>query len=227
MNEYFKLGILLLINLIMFKIGGLFGGLIGLAIVVIKTLNLFGLTRGISFGRGSIQEGIAYTKDYIGPYTANEKAFEDAMNLIETFKLEGFGLFAIYFDKPGEVEESKMRASIGIYKINRGFPDKMSDEFERFISNNGYNYNELPLTTALSSEWKYFNRFTMMQGIKKYYEKLAYNLKDNGFLNTFRLKGKEKDLKVVIEYYDISKKVINFYVPFVNTSKFLVFKKDK
>lgn len=224
MNTYLKLLILLGINALAFKIAGFWPGIICLAIVIYKVLSMFGITRNPSLFRGSFVEGITFTKDYFGPYSQNYKAFQDALTLIRNYQLKDFFVIAIYYDKPGSVEESKMRSSIGIYKKNKGFPDKVSDELERYCAENGYNYNELPSCTSLYSSWDYSNMFTMMLGIKKFYSLLEKKLKDTAFKKSFRIK--EEEIKVTIELYD-SDTSMSFYVPLLNASKFLVFKKDK
>lgn len=224
MNAYAKLGILLLVSLAAFKIAGFWPGIVCLCISVYKTLNIFGIIRNPSLFKGSFVEGVAFTKDYIGSYSTNQKAFEECNKIIKDFNLKDFHVIAIYYDKPGSVEENKMRSSIGIYKQNRGFPDKLSDEVERYMKENGYNYNELPSCSSLYSSWEFVNMFSLLIGIKKFYTLLENQLKNKDFKRNFRVK--EEEIKVNIELY-ISDHNVNFYVPLLNASKFLIFKKDK
>ncbi len=223
MNPYLKILILVVVDLISFKLAGFWFGLIATGIVVYKILSIIGVLRKPGFFRGPFYEGVSFTKDYVGPYSNQEKAYEEAINLINLFKLEDFSVIGFFYDTPGKVEDSKLRCSIGIYKKNVGFPEKFSEEFERYCEQNGYNKNELPNATSLYSSWEYFNTFTLKLGISKFYSAFNENLKNASFKRTFNIN--ESKLKASIELY--GKNTVEFFIPLLNGDKFMLFKKDK
>lgn len=220
---YFKIGLYLFINLLAYLIGGFWIGLIAFCIVVYKLLDIFGFIRKITFYRGSFGDGIVFTKDYYGPYDNLSQAFNEAKKLIATYQLKDFYVIGIYYDKHDSPDKNKLRSSIGIYKQNRGFPDKVPEEFERYCEKNEYNKNELPNSSSVYCNWEFFNDFTLTTGIKKYYSLLDSKLKDSSFKKLFKVD--EKKVKVIVEVY--KEKEVNFYVPLLNVDKFMLFKKDK
>ena len=220
---YFKIALYLIINLVVYYFGGFWLGLIGLCIVIFRLLNIFGITRSITFYRGSFGDGIVFTKDYYGPYNNQQQAFNEAKKLISTYQLKDFLVIGIYYDKPDSPDQNKLRSSIGIYKPNRGFPDKVPEEFERYCEKNEYNKNELPNSNSLYCSWDFFNAFTLIIGIKKYYNLLNSKINDPSFKRIFKID--EKKVKVIVEVY--KEKEVSFYVPLLNVDKFMLFKKDK
>ena len=220
---YWKIGLYLIINLLAFKLGGFWLGLIALCIVIYKLLDMFGIIRNIIFYRGSFGDGIVFTKDYYGSYNNLQQAFNEAKKLISTYQLKDFSIIGIYYDKADSPDQNKLRSSIGIYKQNRGFPDKVPEEFERYCQNNEYNKNELPNTSSLYASWDYFNTFTLITGIKKFKSTLYSKLKDPSFKRLFKVD--ESKVKVIVEVY--KEKEVNFYVPLLNVDKFMLFQKDK
>ena len=219
----FYVGLYLIINLLAFKLGGFWIGLIALCIVIYKVLDMFGIIRNIIFYKGSFGDGIVFTKDYYGSYNNLQQAFNEAKKLISTYQLKDFLIIGIYYDKADSPDQNKLRSSIGIYKQNRGFPDKVPEEFERYCQNNEYNKNELPNTSSLYASWDYFNTFTLITGIKKFKSTLYSKLKDPSFKRLFKVD--ENKVKVIVEVY--KEKEVNFYVPLLNVDKFMLFKKDK
>jgi len=224
MNPLIRIAIMFFVDLLIYKFLGFWLGLIGLGFVIYRTLSILGFTRSPSFFRANFADGIAFLKDYQGPFYKNKAAFEDAANLIKTFKLKDYIIIGMYFDKPGEVEENKLRYSIGIFKKNKGFPEKPPEELERHCISNGYNYVELPDASSLFSSWEFSSSFTMMIGIQKFNTSLKKNLEDADFKRTYRIK--DGACKVIIELYE-TESMIHFYIPLLNTDKFLVYKKDK
>ena len=162
-------------------------------------------------------------EDYYGPYYNLQKAFDDAKKLISTYQLKDFLIIGIYYDKDDSPDQSKLRSSIGIYKPNRGFPDKVPEEFERYCKENEYNKNELPNSNSIYASWEYFNVFTLMNGIKKFKSSLYSKIKDPSFKRLFKVD--ESKVKVIVEVY--KEKEVNFYVPLLNVDKFMLFQKDK
>ena len=220
---YWKIGLYLIINLLAFKLGGFWLGLIALCIVIYKLLDMFGIVRNIIFYKGSFADGIVFTKDYYGSYNNLQQAFNDAQKLISTFQLKDFCIIGIYYDKADSPDQNKLRSSIGIYKPNRGFPDKVPEEFERYCQNNEYNQSELPNTNSLYASWDYFNIFTLINGIRKFKSTLYSKIKDPSFKRLYKVD--ENKIKVIVEVY--KEKEVNFYVPLLNVDKFMLFKKDK
>ena len=220
---YWKIGLYLIINLLAFKLGGFWLGLIALCIVIYKLLDMFGIIRNIIFYRGSFGDGIVFTKDYYGSYNNLQQAFNEAKKLISTYQLKDFSIIGIYYDKADSPDQNKLRSSIGIYKQNRGFPDKVPEEFERYCQNNEYNKNELPNSNSIYASWDYFNTFTLINGIKKFKSVLYSKLKDPSFKRLFKVD--ENKVKVIVEVY--KEKEVNFYVPLLNVDKFMLFQKDK
>ena len=220
---YWKIGLYLIINLLAFKLGGFWLGLIALCIVIYKLLDMFGIIRNINIYKGSFGDGIVFTKDYYGSYNNLQQAFNEAKKLISTYQLKDFSIIGIYYDKADSPDQNKLRSSIGIYKQNRGFPDKVPEEFERYCQNNEYNKNELPNTSSLDASWDYFNTFTLIAGIKKFKSTLYTKIKDPSFKRLFKVD--ESKVKVIVEVY--KEKEVNFYVPLLNVDKFMLFQKDK
>lgn len=223
MNPFVLIGGALLIDIIIFKILGFWLGMIGLVSVVYLVLKELGIIRSIIPSKCSFIEGVAFTKDYVGPYNENQKAFQDALDITKKFNLTNFSIIALYYDSPEKTEKNKLRASIGIYRSYYVSKEKVPDELERYCIENGYNKSILPNSMSLYSDWKFSNVFAMMQGIKKFYGMIGPNLKDPTFQRQFRFK--EADIKVSIEVYEKDK--ICFYMPYMSVDKFLVFKKDK
>ena len=220
---YWKIPLYLIISLLAFKLGGFWIGLIALCIVIYKLLDMFGIIRNIIIYKGSFGDGIVFTKDYYGSYNNLQQAFNEAKKLISTYQLKDFSIIGIYYDKADSPDQNKLRSSIGIYKQNRGFPDKVPEEFERYCQNNEYNKNELPNTSSLYASWDYFNTFTLITGIKKFKSTLYSKLKDPSFKRLFKVD--ENKVKVIVEVY--KEKEVNFYVPLLNVDKFMLFQKDK
>ena len=200
--------------------------------ILVYALYILGFLRSPTIFRGSFVEGIVFLKDYQGSYNKNMAAFEEAAKIIKTFKLDQeekgkqkFGLIGIYYDRPGEVEESKLRCSIGIYQRNIGFPEKPSRELESYCNENNYYYAELPSASSIYGEWKYPTFFTLTLGIKKFFSKLKKSINDASFLKSYRLNSNMK-FDIIIEVYESDSKV-SFYVPYFNVDKFRLYKSDK
>ena len=197
-------------------------GLIGLAIILFRLLYILGFLRSITIYRGAFNEGMAYLKDYQGSYR-NSEPYKEAAYLIKSFKdLGKFVIIGIFYDKPGEVPEDKLRSSIGVYCKNVGFPDAISKELESYFQTNNYYSVEFPTTSCLCSSWDYSNSFVMMLGIMKFYKVLKQSLEDVMFKKTFKIR---EEPKTVIELYPSENK-IQFWVPTFNQDKFFVYKKE-
>ena len=225
MNPFFSIILLIYTNYLVYHFSGIFLGLVSSLIVIYKISYIFGKTRTPTLFLGSFQQGLSYTKDYFGSYTQHQGAFEEARKLIKKYNLKDFVLIALYYDKPGSMDDNKLRSSIGIYKRSRWSPEKMSEEFEKYCEQNGYNKSELSDTSSLCCIWDYFNYNTMMIGIQKFYKLLDLKIRDDNFKKTFNID--ENKTKISIEVYENIDSNIIFYVPLINTENFMVFKKNK
>ena len=217
--------ILIGIDIFIFKYIGFYPGIIFLVVISYIFLKKLGFLRKPGIFRGNFPEGVVFLKDYQGPFYKANTAFKEASNLIKTFQLKDYAIIAFYYDRPGEVEESKLRYSVGIYKKNKGFPDKPSGDLENHCKTNNYYYAELPNSSSLYSFWEYSNAFTLMLGIKKFYTILNNSLNDNDFRRTFKIQDKNFKIKVGVEVYESGSKM-EFFIPLMNTEKFLLYKKD-
>ena len=221
MNPFIRLVLLLAVDIYIFMNFGKLYGFLGLGVIIFRFLHIFGFTRSPQIYRGAFSEGVAYLKDYQGSYK-NPEAYKEAAYLINTYKLKGFLVIGIFYDKPGEVPEEKLRSSIGIYRRNQGFPDPVPKEFESYCQTNNYYSVDLPMNSCIYSTWEFSNSFTMVMGIMKFYALMKKNLEDAMFRKMYKIK---ENPKVCIELYESESK-LEFYIPIANEDKFLVYKKD-
>ena len=221
MNPFIRLVLLLAVDIYIFMNFGKLYGFLGLGVIIFRFLHIFGFTRSPQIYRGAFSEGVAYLKDYQGSYK-NPEAYKEAAYLINTYKLKGFLVIGIFYDKPGEVPEEKLRSSIGIYRRNQGFPDPVPKEFESYCQTNNYYSVDLPMNSCIYSTWEFSNSFTMVMGIMKFYALMKKNLEDAMFRKMYKIK---ENPKVCIELYESESKM-EFYIPIANEDKFLVYKKE-
>ena len=221
MNPFIRLVLLLAVDIYIFMNFGKLYGFLGLGVIIFRFLHIFGFTRSPQIYRGAFSEGVAYLKDYQGSYK-NPEAYKEAAYLINTYKLKGFLVIGIFYDKPGEVPEEKLRSSIGIYRRNQGFPDPVPKEFESYCQTNNYYSVDLPMNSCIYSTWEFSNSFTMVMGIMKFYALMKKNLEDAMFRKMYKIK---ENPKVCIELYESESK-LEFYIPIANEDKFLVYKKE-
>ena len=221
MNPFIRLVLLLAVDIYIFMNFGKLYGFLGLGVIIFRFLHIFGFIRSPQIYRGAFSEGVAYLKDYQGSYK-NPEAYKEATYLINTYKLKGFLVIGIFYDRPGEVPEEKLRSSIGIYRRNQGFPDPVPKEFESYCQTNNYYSADLPMNSCIYSTWEFSNSFTMVMGIMKFYALMKKNLEDAMFRKMYKIK---ENPKVCIELYESESK-LEFYIPIANEDKFLVYKKD-
>ena len=221
MNPFIRLVLLLAVDIYIFMNFGKLYGFLGLGVIIFRFLHIFGFTRSPQIYRGAFSEGVAYLKDYQGSYK-NPEAYKEAAYLINTYKLKGFLVIGIFYDRPGEVPEEKLRSSIGIYRRNQGFPDPVPKEFESYCQTNNYYSVDLPMNSCIYSTWEFSNSFTMVMGIMKFYAMMKKNLEDAMFRKMYKIK---ENPKVCIELYESESK-LEFYIPIANEDKFLVYKKE-
>ena len=211
------------LDIIIFKFIGFYPGLIFLGILAYMFLKKLGFIRKPGIFRGNFPEGIVFLKDYQGSYGQSFIAHKEASNIIQTFKLKDYSVIGLYYDKQGEVEDSKLRYSYGIYKMNKGFPEKPDGDLENYCKSNNYFYHEVPNSSSLYSFWEYSNPFTMLLGIRKFIALIKQSLNDPDFKRTFKIQ--DTNLKVRIFVFSNESK-LNFYIPIIGADKFLLYKKD-
>ena len=116
-NLLITVGIAVLVDLFIFKYISFYLGLLVCCGIIYHILKKIGIAfRSPSIFKGSFLDGVAFLKDYEGDFISDRKAFEEAKNIIKTFKLDknekvddNYLVMGIYYDKPGEVENSKLR----------------------------------------------------------------------------------------------------------------------
>ena len=224
MHTYFKIALLFLLNYFSFTLAGIWYGLISLGMTIYKILSYIGITRTPKILIGRFEEGITYTKDYYGSYTKHKEAFYEASRLIKTYNLKNYIIIALYYDSPTSVEEDKLRSSIGVY-IKKELHNKESEEFENYCLSHGFNKNQLPCSPSLYSNWEYFNFFSMIIGVQKFYKIMFTNLGNGYYKKKYNID--ESKIKNMIEVYEDLGTSMTFYVPIENNDKFMVFKKNK
>jgi hypothetical protein len=206
---------------------GLSGFLIGLGITVYKVLNSFGFIRSINISKLSFTGGIIYYKEYTGSYKKIGENFKDIAEIIKKFKLSDYCIIAIYYDDAEKTEENKQKAIYGLYKKINVKNFKPNDDLEEYLKEHKYIKGELSNTNSLYASWEYVNIFSMLLGIKKFYQTLHKNLKDEHFKKLYRIK--EDQFKLCIELYD-SDTSMSFFIPLINHEQFMLhkdLKKDK
>lgn len=227
MHPLITIFIFILLDMILFKFTGFWGGLLILEIIIYKLFKVFGLYHKQNFLRGSFLGGVSYTKNYIGidHNDKNQLAFIEAENIIKNFNSKDFCLIVLYYDIPFNCDEKKLHYSVGVFKKNTGnLENEKSKEIENYCVKNGYDKKELPSVISLYSNWEYCDNYTMKLGIKKHYNTLQKNLNDENFKKAFNIKN-NTDIKVFIELYKPDT-YINFHVPLEYTEKFLMFKRE-
>ena len=221
MDPFIRLVLLLAVDIYIFIHFGKLYGLLGLGGIIFRFLHIFGFTRSPQIYKGTFNEGVAYLKDYQGSYK-NPEAYKEALNLINTYKLKDFKGIGIFYDKPGEVPEEKLRSSIGIYRKNQDSPEPVPKEFESYCQTNNYYSAELPKNSCIYSTWDYSNVFIMIIGIMKFYALITKNLEDALFRKMHKIK---ENPKLCIELYESESKM-EFYIPIANEDKFFFYKKE-
>lgn len=223
MHPFITIGILLIMDLILFKYTGFWGGLLLLEFIIYKISKILGITNKRNFFRILFVEGVAFTKDYIGSYNEINDYFLKLKKIISTFNLKDFYIISIFYDIPYNYENPNIRCSMGLYKKNLGQNQELlPKEFEKYCFENGFNKNELPGAISLYNSWEYCNEFTMKLGIQNFYKTLIENINDKNFLKALNIKDK-LNINQIIELYE-SDKLVSFYVPLEFTDKFLIFK---
>ena len=222
--------LLLSVSFLMFKFYGITGGILGLIISLVKILYSLGYMKSIKIFKRSFTKGIVFTKDYKGSYKNLQIAFNEVNTLKEKFHLDKSYKIICFFYDNHKVEESKKRSSIGLYKKQSSNDDKIDLNLEDFCKdkNNGFKItvfeNSVP---SLYSNWDFVNFFSMMIGIKKFYDELHDSLKNKYFRRNYKIEN--EDIKVCVELFE-SDSNMTFYVPLNQIDNFLIhddFKQEK
>lgn len=215
-----KLILVFIIDLAIFKFVGLIPGIIGLAALVKKILDFLGFTREIKFSSLSLADGFMYLKDYEGSYKDVGKYLEEAMNIAKKFKKEQrYTLCGVYLDNPDKVQAPKQRMRIGLYKKKDNNKNLKEDEdIVQYLTEKGYKQVTVPCTKSAYASWDYKNNFALIQGIKKFYKTLYTNLQSSNFRNSYKLGNNISDI-FSIELYP-KKDQVCFYIPTGNREAF-------
>ena len=217
---------LLIINVLCFRFGGYWIGVISCFITLYRLLNIYGFTKKIQIFQNHFRPGICYIKDAVDLNTNFTKLFNDITNIIYQKKLNDFGIIVFYYDKFAKVKENEQRFSIGIYKKNYG-NYVVKEEINEFLVKEGFRKHDLVDAKALYCKWDYFINITKKIGIGKFYRLINAKLKSEKFMKAFNIE--ENQLKVAIEVYDefFGNKCLHFYIPFENVDKFILDQKNK
>ena len=120
--------------------------------------------------------------------------------------------------------DNKLKSSRGIY-TKKSFNNKENEELEKFCQENGYNKNELPSSPSVYCNWEYFNFYSMIIGLQKFYKLMFSNLDKGIYKKEYNID--EIKIKTMIEAYDDLESTMTFYVLIQNNDKYMIFKRDK
>ena len=218
--------LLLIMDILCFKLGGYWIGIISCFISFYRLLYIYGITKKAQIFQFHFRPGFCYIKDAINIDTNFDKLFNDIRKMINERNLNDFSIIVFYYDKFGEIKETEQNFSIGIYKKDNG-DYKISDDINEFLVKEGFRKHELFGAKALYCNWDYHNNFTLKIGIRKFYNLIKGKIKSQNFLNAFNII--EKQIKVAIEVYDefFGNQKLEFFIPFENVDKFILDQKNK
>lgn len=203
---------LITIDVILYKRVNHIIGIIGSIIIASRFLRYLGYFRGVSFSKKSISEGSLFLK-HLKKNEKSNASLNYCNKIIYKFNLKDCVPCRFVY---GDQKSENCRYSIGIYQNSQGFAE-FSEEFERYMKENGYTKYEIPNAMSLYCEWRYQGNYALNIGYKKIYKELDKNLKDKLFLNGYKL-NEDFRPKVKIEFYGSD--LLEVYIPTVFTDKF-------
>ena len=231
MSPEIRIIILLIINLLSYYLLGFYIGAFSFLITIYRVLSIYRIIITPELFQKNFRAGICYIKDYTGSYTSHSDVWAYMCKLMEEKNLNDFSLIALYYDEPqkDKEKEKEQRCSIGFYLQNEGDEkNKVPEEIEKYlIVEEKFKKHNLVEAKSIYCCWDYFNTFTMMLGIKKFYSLFQKKINSRYFMDAYNLK--KEQINVGIEVYEnfFGNKNIHFYFPFQNNDKFFLYGKEK
>jgi hypothetical protein len=229
MSPEVRISILLMINLACYHFGGFWPGVFSFFITFYRILSIYGILGTPQLFQTHFKSGICYIKDYTGSYKSHQDVFEYMCKILEEKNLNDFSLIALYYDEENKEKEKEQRCSIGFYIANEEEEEyKLNEELEKYLLiEEKFRKHILVYAKSIYCKWNYFNTFTMMIGIRKFYGLMKQKLKSRNFLESYNIK--KEQFNVAIEVYEnfFGNKNIHFYMPFEKNDKFFLFGNDK
>ena len=223
--------ILLVINLISYYLGGLHIAAFSLLITIYRVLSIYGITITPQLFQNNFRAGICYIKDYTGGYKSHSDVWAYMCKLMEEKNLNDFSLIALYYDEPqkDKEKEKEQRCSIGFYLKNDGDEKyQVPEEIEKYlIVEEKFRKHNLVRAKSIYCCWSYFNTFTMMLGINKFYSLIKNKLNNRKFMEAYNIK--KEQVNIAIEVYEnfFGNQNIHFYIPLQNNEQFFLYCKEK
>ena len=217
---------LLIINILCFRFGGYWIGVISCFISLYRLLGIYGFTKKVQLFQNHFRPGICYIKDAVDLTTNFNKLFNDISNIINEKNLNDFSIIVFYYDKFGAVNENEQRFSIGIYKKCKG-DYIIKEEINEFLVKEGFRRQDLVDAKSLYCSWDYYIGINIKIGRSKFYRLIKDKIKSEKFMKAFGID--KNQIKVAVEVYDkfFGNKCLYFYIPFENVDKFILDQKNK
>lgn len=231
MSPEIRIFILLIINLLCYYLVGFHIAAFSFLITIYRVLSIYKITITPHLFQNNFRAGICYIKDYTGGYTSHSDVWAYMCKLKEEKNLNDFSLIALYYDQPqkDKEKEKQQRCSIGFYLKNDSDENiQVPEEIEKcLIVEEKFRKHNLVGAKSIYCCWDYFNSFTMMLGIKKFYSLIQKKINSKKFMNAYNIK--KEQINVGIEVYEnfFEEQNIHFYFPFQNNDKFFLYGKEK
>ena len=225
MSPEIRIFILLIINLLCYYLFGFHIAAFSFLITIYRVLSIYKITTTPHLFQNNFRAGICYIKDYTGGYTSHSDVWAYMCKLKEEKNLNDF------YDQPqkDKEKEKQQRCSIGFYLKNDADENiQVPEEIEKcLIVEEKFRKHNLVGAKSIYCCWDYFNSFTMMLGIKKFYSLIQKKINSKKFMNAYNIK--KEQINVGIEVYEnfFGEQNIHFYFPFQNNDKFFLYGKEK
>jgi len=164
-----------------------------IVVLVVVYLAYYGLFAGVDIKEVKKGPYVFVYGKHIGPYKDSGKVADRIYkSLLNDNKIETFKGIGIYYDKPGTVDESKLRSVSGCI-IEEGSLSKIDSLKGK------YKIGKLPESTYITVEFPFKGLMSIMIGIFKVYPKLEVYFSEKGY-----------DPVPMIEIYDVPAKKIYY-----------------
>lgn len=187
---------------------------------IFKKLGFF---KNIAIHSGNNAEGVFYYKNFEGKTDDLGPIFAEMKGIIKKFKKENkYFIFGLYYGNVSDKkpDQSKCKASIGIFKKKLSSKFKIDDDLESYVTSElKLKKKMLPKVKCLLGEWTYSNKIAMLKGTKVFYDQLFQNLQQESYCNANHID--KKALECAFEVYEHKK--VMFYVPIENIPEFKLF----